>query len=86
MKIEQNRNWCEIDILDGITLIDGEWLYIKFPDNSIFEGSIIVKKTSETVNDMGQPYNMPISRAYIKEWVRGVDVLVPLIGMEAKRK
>lgn len=84
-KIECYSNWCWIDRLDGVDLKNGELLFVKFPDGSAFGVACVVKSRTVDVQDMGHTYGAHESLAYAEIDYHGVKVLVPLVGLEARR-
>lgn len=84
-KIERYSNWCYIDRLDGTDLVDGETLIIKWPDGQFQQTKIVVQRESQSYQDHGHTGEIPVSTAYILAYHRGVQVKVPLVGLEAQR-
>jgi len=84
-KIERYSNWCELDQLDGETIKDGETLEVTFPNGKVIKLKAAVESYSQSYNDHGHDYTMPVSHAYHKSWWAGVPVQVSLVGLEAKR-
>ncbi len=77
-KVEIYSNWCYYDQLDGKNLKDGEKLKVRWPDGQETQENVILKKTSQTVSDMGHPYDVPIHQAYVAVTVHGAECLVRL--------
>ena len=84
-KIERYSNWCYVDRLDGTDLVDGEILIVKWPDGQLQQVKIVVERKSQSYQDHGIRNEMPVSKAHILAYHRGVQVKVPLVGLEAQR-
>lgn len=76
MKIDQNRNWCEIDQLGGMPIRDGEWLEIHWPDGSVTSERVKLRITKRTVSDMGHNCDIPVRQAGVTVNYHGVPVWV----------
>lgn len=84
-KVETDGNWCEIDKLNGKQLKDGEKLIIQFADGTEETHSITVLEDSRQVSDMGNPWTIPISRAFIKIKYHGTEKPIRIVGLKARR-
>lgn len=84
-RIETYSNWCYLDRLDGKDLVDGEVLIVKWPDGQLQQTKIMVERKTQTYQDHGHNGEMPVSHAYVLAYHRGVQVRVPLVGLEAQR-
>ena len=84
-KIERYSNWCSVDRLDGINLRHGEILIIKWPDGQLQQIPIRVDVTTESVMEQGGPTQIEVRHASVLAYHRGVQVHVPLVGLEAQR-
>jgi hypothetical protein len=85
-KIIRDNNWCEIDMLDGKVLTDGELLFVRFPDGTARGHQIKVKAEPYQIMEQGNGrYDARRSIAYAPVDYHGVVVLVPLVGLEARR-
>jgi hypothetical protein len=83
--IETDLNWCEVDQLDGIDLIDREKLKIIFPNGEEVTKEIKIVESSYETNDMGAAYIIPCRKAHIESKWKGQPCLIPLAGLEAER-
>lgn len=83
--IERYSNWCSIDRLDGVDLRHGEALIIKWPDGQLQQHYIRVDVTTESVMEQGGPTQIKVSHASVLAYHRGVQVCVPITGLEAQR-
>lgn len=81
-KIDRGSNWGYWDQLDGKAIADGEALRVRFPDGSTLDLLARVITRSAGVSDGTEIRD---ARSYLPVSVRGVDVLVPLYGLEAER-
>lgn len=77
--------WCHIDRLNGTNLRDGEKLRIRWPDGTVEERHIFVKRSSYEGSDMGHPCTIPVSEAFVVLKYHGKEVTVPIAGLEAER-
>ncbi len=84
-KIERNTNWCSIDTLDGTQLTDGETLIVKWPDGQLQQLKVSVESGTFEIGEQGGNYSAQQSHAYVLSYHRGVQVRVPLYGLEAQR-
>jgi hypothetical protein len=83
MKITTYSNWCDIDYLGDFELLEGDKLYINFPDGSTEKITVSIINRSYDVSDHGKPYTVQSSRAYWKTTVKGVKINIPLAGLDA---
>lgn len=84
-KIECYSNWCYIDRLDGINLVDGERLEVTFPSGETLQVTCKIIDQSYDEMEMGRPTRIPVHRAYIQTKWKGQPCNVSLTGLEAKR-
>jgi hypothetical protein len=85
-KITRYGNWCEHDQLDGVDLVNGEFLIVEWPDGTRAGVRIFVDTTPGAYSDHGHEYPLSRKIAYARSKVRGVPVNVPLLGLKAMRK
>lgn len=83
-KVETYSNWCEIDRLDGIDLVDGEFVHVLWPDGTETKGRVIVAKSSYEISDMGHPWTVPASKSYLKVKINGQYTQIALAGTNIK--
>jgi hypothetical protein len=76
--VETYSNWCEIDQLDGVTLKDGEWLRVKWPDGTKTRAKVRVEQTSYRISDMGSPCDIPVSKAFVRVPYKGASARIRL--------
>jgi hypothetical protein len=81
-KVETYSNWCYLDQLDGDTLEDGEGLRVRWPNGKETKEKAVVEKSSYMMSDMGSPYEMHVSKAFVEADVHGAKCLVRLVGQE----
>lgn len=83
--IEQHSNWGYWDRLDGKIIENGERLLVAWPDGPPTVVAVKVVRRGLFVDDHGHDRWCPDVRAYAAESIRGVEVLVPLVGLRAVR-
>jgi hypothetical protein len=84
-KIERYSQWCEIDRLEGVDVKNGELLFVRFPNGHAQGVTAVVKVRNTSVSEQGGQYTMRESIAYAEAEYHGVKILVPLVGLEARR-
>lgn len=84
-RITEYSNWGWWDQLDGRNLAAGELLDVTFPDGETRRVTVQIQKTNRVVSDHGHPWDCPEDRAFTMARVWGLDVRIPLLGLEAKR-
>jgi hypothetical protein len=77
-KVEIYSNWCYIDRLDEKPLKNGELLLVRWANGDETTETVVVKNHSYTISDMGSPWEVKVSEAYIENEVRGVKCLIRL--------
>lgn len=83
--VTQVSNWGYWDELDGKALAAGETVEVKYPDGTIERGRVEIDSVSSTISDMGSPYRISTSSAFIRFEVHGAEVKLGLRGMQARR-
>lgn len=84
--ITRDDNWRSVDQLDGIDLMDGEQLIIKWPDNGLLEQvTIRTNRHDVELPDHGSSFTSVESHAFIIREYRGITVKVGLLGVFAQR-
>lgn len=83
--IERYSNWCSIDRLDGIDLKDGELLIIRWPDGQFGQVQLCVETGTFEIGEQGGDFQARRSHASVIAYHRGVQVRVPVVGLEAQR-
>ena len=78
-------DWCDIDELDGKTIVHGESLEVKFPNGKLIQLKAHVEERKKPYSDHGHEYTMPESLAYHKSFWAGAPVKISLTGLEARR-
>lgn len=84
-KVTADKNYCDIDKLDGVELKDGERLKVTFPDGKTKKVEVVLHERNEPYNDMGHTYTMPVRKAHFTLDYHGWELDFPLEGLEAKR-
>jgi hypothetical protein len=79
-KVEVYSNWCYLDQLDGKTLENGEKIRVQWPNGEETQESVVVKKHSYMISDMGSPWEVWVSEAYVHGSIHGAQSLVRLTG------
>lgn len=83
-KVVRVNSWVTEDTLDGIAIKDREILSIRWPNGN--ETIEVVTVKSETVRDTSHGGGtLPVDTAYIVMSINGLDVFIPLAGLEAHR-
>ena len=83
-RIERYLNWCSIDRLDGLDLNDGELLIVAWPDGQLQQVQICVARRTFSHGNPCDGEGIE-SHAFAVAYHRGVQVKVPLLGLEAQR-
>lgn len=84
--IQRTGSYSSIDILNHTQLVDGEELIIKWPDGQMQQVMILVEKSEFTFSEQGSVNSKGISsHAYVISYHRGVQIKIPLLGLEAQR-
>lgn len=81
-KVEIYSNWCESDSLNDIILRDGEKIRVQWFDGTITEEQVTIMCSSYNVSDHGSIYAVPIDKAYIQVFYKGIPALIRLAGTE----
>lgn len=85
-RIEYVSSWeSGQDRLDGRPIRSGEKLRVNFPDGDPRVVTVHVMTTHGSYSDHGHEHRTEQQRAYCRAAVYGVEVLVPLVGLEAER-
>ena len=85
-KIERKGDWGSYqEMLDGVALVDGEAIVVRWPDGQLQQIVVKIAVTSGTVNDMGHVYATAQHASYYMASHHAVEVRVPLVGLEAQR-
>jgi len=79
-KVERYSNWCEIDRLNGIDLVDGEKLKIKWEDGSTSIEVIKVEKYIDKILEQGGYSDIKYSIAYVPINFKGTKSFIGLSG------
>lgn len=79
-KVKRYSNWCEIDRLNGIDLIDGEKLKIKWEDGSTSIEVIKVEKYIDKILEQGGYSDIQYSIAYVPIKFKGTKSFIGLSG------
>lgn len=80
--VETYSNWCYIDKLDGQTIIDGEWVDVLWPDDTVTMQQVMMQRGSFEYDDMGHKCRGSDHKAYLNVSVRSVTAKVYLRGMD----
>ncbi len=84
-RITPGGNWADNDRLDDVELKDGERLRITWPNDTVSEHVIQIKKETHTISDMGSPYTISSNRAFVLV-MRGLKLIPYCIsGYDAER-
>lgn len=85
-QITREGDWGSYsEMLDDKVLGEDEEIIVRWPDGTLQQIRVHLEITHGTVSDMGHEYPTVQYTAYCKAKHRGVDVLVPLRGLEAQR-
>ncbi len=86
-KITTDRNWREVDQLDGKDLRDGEYLRIMWPDGTYTNQTVKIESSSYNVSEQGQRdgYDVPVRHAMVPIKYRGQHTYIRITGLNAKR-
>lgn len=84
-KIIRYSNWGYWEQLDGKTLQNGERLRVMWPDGVQEELTVIVVDHGVPIDHHGHSYTGKDVRAYAILYHHGVEIRVPLLGLEAER-
>jgi hypothetical protein len=83
--VEEYRNWCEYDQLDGQTIEEGEKLRVTFADGVTRKIVAHVVKSSYNILEPSGETCIPTSSAFATTEMWGMTVRIRLVGLEAKR-
>ncbi len=78
--IKTYGNWCEIDQLDDIALVDGELLNLRYPDGHTESTKICVIESCRPYQDHGHEYTMRVKRAFVEFTIHGATGRIYLGG------
>jgi hypothetical protein len=85
-KIERKGDWGSYEeMLDGVTLKDGEPIIVRWPDGDLQPIIVKIVSPSGTVRDMGNVCPTSQRTSYHVASHHSIEVLVPLVGLEAQR-
>lgn len=83
--IERSPGCCSIDTLDGVEIRDGETLLVRWPDGQMQTVLACVSSRCDHDRDYSDTHSCRWSHAHVIAYHRGVQVMVPLLGLEAQR-
>jgi hypothetical protein len=83
-KIERDTNWRSVDKLDGREIAEGDHLIVRWPDGQLQQIKASVDVGTFECGEQGGSYTARRSHAFIIAYHRGVQVRVPLYGLEAQ--
>ena len=82
LKFTTYSNWCEIDRLGETNLKNGDEVEILWPNKKVTNHILEVRKSSYNISDMGSPYTVPVSTAYIKIEYNGTENTVNVTSIK----
>lgn len=85
-KIYCYSNWCELARLNGEDLVDGELLLVDFPNWGATREMFIKVTVVKSRVDLGREGSITQTEAFYAADYLGVPVMVPLIGLPARRQ
>lgn len=80
--IETGGDWSYIDKLDGQVILDGEWVEVLWPDDTVTKQPIRMYYGSFKYNDMGHEYTGSDEQAYLTAVLHAVQVKIYLRRMK----
>lgn len=83
--LAHTADYCDIDRLDGVDLVDGEKLKVTFPDGKTKKVKVSLHESTQPYSDHGHVYTMPVKKAHFTLDYHGHELDFPLEGLEAKR-
>lgn len=77
-------DWCDFDRLGETHLKDGSKVEILWPNKKVTKHTLKVRKSSYEVSDMGSPYTVPVTTAYIKTKYNGTENTVKVTSIKGR--
>lgn len=78
-KVEIDRNWREVDILDGKDLQNNEQIRVKWPNGKTTIHSIIIERSDfDTYEQGGHRFRIQVSKAFIEVKHKKVNARIRL--------
>jgi len=81
-KIEVNTDWCDVDMLDGKPITNGENLKIRWTNGEVTTETILVKDSSYTVVEHGGRADISVRKAFVVVDFKGAKAMVALAGQD----
>lgn len=79
-------NWGDWDRLGDTDLVDGEQIFVIWPNGNITAETVRLVKGHTNVSDYGHTYVVPDRRGFIDVQYYGLKIAVPLRGSELRAK